>query len=847
MTNPEAGYVSEKKPDWRPALGAVIDERRRNLGSHPGLDELVAYHAGELDAETSARLQDHLVLCPRCAEQLLELDAFTADAAIPPHEASAKVVPIARWRAGRPRRWVAAAAAVAAAVLLVFWPRGGTLPDYELTFGETMRPYRGEETPASDTPGAGDPVFAIGHRLDLKLLPATAVTGPPPTARAYLHRAGELHALSASTLEIDTLTGGVSMTGIVGRDLQLPSGENELVLTVARPDAVLSRRRLQSELAIAEQRRGRRWIGLHQKIQIIEPTQNPAADRPASDLPTDDDEGPWIEYAGCRTILIGPLCILPENRRLALWVEHPRTEDIRINGGSRWASYPSVTIQGGTRYEIELDPAAVELVVEVNRGDKRSVWVLEVGHGADPDWLVKARELYRDDGWDEARQLLAPRTADPDPVIAGPALSLLARIERLSGRAKIGDDLYRRAIDAHRGAGRLFDQVRDATGLTYHLIAEKRFAQARSLLDALPVDATSGSADARYLAAYFRGLVAEETGDHRAAMSWMKQAVREAEKAGSSRDRIYAVDLLARQLYTVGLTEAATELYSRVQEEMPTLCPGKGATSDLTPCDCARLHNSRAWTWLLSLEAGHSPRQIRPPSSKRQSRFSSGKRRRGETCAFPEDLPNVRLNLALAALHSRDTEKARSHLEEARVDSAELPRQTLWQLDVEARLALFDSRPEEALRLYGELAEHAGRSSAPEAAWRAAFGTATALESLGRSVEASRACDKADQLLEQESLLVPIHMGRERFLAQRELSSSFCLDLLIRQRRHEDALAVVRRSAARALRHLRISASIADLGEAERELWHPSCGLLPGDARRAGKAGGQDPSWAATR
>ena len=811
--------MSESKYDWRSALEEVVDEKRRDLGSHPEIDEIVAYHAGELETEAAQRLQDHLVLCPRCAGLLLELNAFATDAAtVPGAEAPARVVPIAPRRARRRRRWIASAAAVAASAIFLLWPRGGPLPEYAVHLEGGVSPTR-----AATVVEQAIPVVVTGEPLTLKLQPATAVAGPV-TARAYLRRGAELRPLSAATLAVDT-AGMVTLTGTVGIDLQLPEGDREVVLAVARPGALPSRQRLQRALDTAadEAARGGRWIGLERSIRVApkghrRDFSGAAAGATDSDLPSDD--GPWIEYAGCRTIEIGPICVLPEDRRLTLWIGHPRPEDVRIEGGGWWPSHPRTPVPGGLRYEIEIGRWTRELVVEVQRQEQRSIWTLELSHAPTPDWLTKARGLYASGAWDEARRLLEPRALGPDPAAAGPALSLLARIERRSGRSELGDEHYRQAIDAHRRTGRLFDQFRDASGFAYHLIEEKRFVEARELLDALPVGATGGAAEARSIVAYLHGLVAEETGDLRAAMAWMTRAAAEAERAGNHRRWIFATDILARQLSTVGRLEDASGLYARIQPRIASSCSGEDAEPMLNACQCALLDVSRAWTGLLALEAGHAVRDPDPAELLAGAERSfMAQEARGATCAAQEDLPNLRLNRALAALHAGDPTAARRHLERAAVDVEGFPRLALWQLDVEARILLAEAQPSPALELYDDLGRQAGLYGSPEAAWRAAFGRAIALEALGRTGDALDACAEAEDRLASESLLVPMHGGRTRFIAQREQASRFCLDLLLREHRGDEALALIWRSAARALRGLRAGASVAALRQADRDRW----------------------------
>ena len=56
-------------------------ERRERAGrpvaaptaEHPTLDELLGYHAGELDDGDAERVQDHLLVCRRCLDAVLDL------------------------------------------------------------------------------------------------------------------------------------------------------------------------------------------------------------------------------------------------------------------------------------------------------------------------------------------------------------------------------------------------------------------------------------------------------------------------------------------------------------------------------------------------------------------------------------------------------------------------------------------------------------------------------------------------------------------------------------------------------------------------------------------------------
>ncbi len=257
-----------------------------------------------------------------------------------------------------------------------------------------------------------------------------------------------------------------------------------------------------------------------------------------------------------------------------------------------------------------------------------------------------------------------------------------------------------------------------------------------------------------------------------------------------------------------------------MQPQMASLCGVQGEASELTPCDCARFAVNRAWVGLLALEAGRSVQGPHPSIllDEAERIFLEEEARDEGSCAYPESLPNVRLNRALAELPAGDPDKAGDHLDRAGIDPEAHPRLALWQLEVKARIRLADKQPRRALDLYKELARRAEDSFSPEAAWRAAFGRANALELLGQGGRAIEACNEAERLLDQESLLVPLDASRD-FIVQRQKAARFCLDLLLRANRKEEAVAAARRSAARALSNLRVGARIADLAPNARDQW----------------------------
>ncbi|HSR53706.1 MAG TPA: CHAT domain-containing protein [Acidobacteriota bacterium] len=799
--------MSEKQ-DWREVLREVVEEKRRHLGPHPRPEQLLAYQAGELKSEETKNLLDHLVLCPQCAKLLLDLESFAADSADsdsfpaqdpdPDHRPSAEItIPPNKPDAWRRRLWMAPLAAAALLLILVLaWPTGEPLPSYSarLTgFVQTTRT-------APEDPGEVY-VFPFGSQLTLTLQPETALHAPP-TARAYLRHGEAFRALSGSTLEARK-DGVVRLQGTVGSDLFLPSGESNLIVAVARLGNLPSR----DQLAASDLSRDRQWIAPTTDIRVI---GSPASPRAAASAE------PWVEYAGCRTILAGPVCILKEDRTLTLWVRHERQSQIRIHAGL-WTSRSGTPAGRGFRFNIEVGQTQ-EVVVEVVTEEKRLIWALEVADQPLSEELGKARQLYESGPYQEAAPLLR-QIAESGTPEAGFALSLLARLERDNNQLALSEHYYRQALDAHRQAGHLFDEVRDVAGLSFQLIRERRFTEVRQLLNSVSAEDLGGSALARYYFAYHSSRFAQATGDLRAARRYMSQAAQAAERAGLTLAQLFADDIIALQLASAGLWEAAEAVYLRIGPPITERCRDPSALGEDQLCDCARFAVNRAWAGLLALEASRTLKGVNLEALLRQAeRILSRDAASLGSCLTGEELANVRLNWALWALHQGKFEKAREQLERAG-DAASFARLALWQLEIEARIRLEDGQPAHALGLYLELARRADSRSSPEASWRAAFGRAKALQALGNRGQAIEACLQAEKLVDQESLLVPMDQGRELFIAQRSRATRFCLDLLLRDGRTEEALAAIRRSAASALRSLRTAARMAELEENERRQW----------------------------
>ena len=91
-------------------VSALAEHARTAIGEHPEVETLLDYLTGELAAEAAAEVNDHLVGCRRCSEQLLDLEPLSQPDI--PREGVADLATEAAWREMKARLFPAEAAPV---------------------------------------------------------------------------------------------------------------------------------------------------------------------------------------------------------------------------------------------------------------------------------------------------------------------------------------------------------------------------------------------------------------------------------------------------------------------------------------------------------------------------------------------------------------------------------------------------------------------------------------------------------------------------------------------------------------------------------------------------------------
>lgn len=512
-----------------------------------------------------------------------------------------------------------------------------------------------------------------------------------------------------------------------------------------------------------------------------------------------------VEYAGCRTVLEGPLCVLGQERRLTVWVKAPREADVQIGSGE--LESPPVleeAVQGGRRYSLTLTDGAAALTITARWAAGTSQWTLGLVAASMPALLTQASEALNAYRLEEAESLVREGLESLPVQWRGNLLGVLGRIAFMRGDAKEARQYLRETVAADYQYGRLYDGIRDSTMLVHSLLDERQFTEARDRLGALSAD-WGGPAEATTLVAYYAGLLALYTGDARSALRHLSSAAGQAQRLGLERLRRISEQVLAEQYQKIGRRDRSRALLVRLRDEAPP---------NLHACERGQLLNNLAWNGLLAREAGEPAEDVTPLLEEALTLFTD------ECPDMIGERTNVLVNLALAHLHAGRFAPAASRLAEAEdVSGGSQLRMVLWWRDIEARIALASGHQDEALARYDALEELAKATLSPEIAWRAAVGRAQALEAAGNVEAALQAFSDADTRVGQESLQVPVQEGRETFLARRQWATRQHLDLLLNAQRVEQAFDLARRSRSRALRSLRREERLTGLDAGERQRW----------------------------
>lgn len=509
-----------------------------------------------------------------------------------------------------------------------------------------------------------------------------------------------------------------------------------------------------------------------------------------------------VEIRGCWAFYLPrQVCSLFPNRRLHLWVRtSPPHGKVEIHASRQLLTPRGTEIGGGTYYRLEIPKQADRLTVSLRPpgGGEGAGWSLRLAEPEQPRWM---EEVGKMNPTEARKRLEGLRKSAPfkEQTYVLRTLANYAHNDDAGREEKLLGERSRIDHAENRWSG----EVESGTQLANLFIQQGRFLAARRALDALRLPAKA-PADSKYQIIYARGLLASETGDYRLALKKLNAADELAKRTQHDIYRWEAEQVLASILQELGRSQASYDLFESLAVHLPKL---------KTPCDRGTLLTNIGWSRLLAAEAGES---IQDPTSlleQARDRFEEG------PCTLDQQL-NAHLNLALDYQRKGQLPAARIELDRARLLRSD-PNlsQRLWSDDLEARMAIAEGHPELALGLYQELENKSRLALSPEGRLRALLGQANAQRALRHSKEAIDALAAADLQIDEQSRHIPVHEGRDTFLAQEEAVTRKYLDLLLQTGQKERALDLARRSRSRLLRQIEVGERLAQLKPEEQRAW----------------------------
>ncbi len=518
-----------------------------------------------------------------------------------------------------------------------------------------------------------------------------------------------------------------------------------------------------------------------------------------------------VEYTGCSRVDQGPVCVREKAGELRIWVEGPVDDATELRIDDAQAAWQLEEAEGGRHQALALplDAQAIEL-----RRPNASPWSLALAQAHAPTWLEAAEKL----GAAEKATLLGTEQAKVRPEERGRLLYELARAQRNLGETEQARDSLQRAIELQGQHGRQSGQLTSALLLVYNLAENGQRAEARRVLEQAPAP-PEGHQDSLFNAGFIEGVVRSWSGDHRAAITQFEEALALARRMGSQENELFALSALADSLQLSGRHEAAGLLLTE---------PLFGPRALEDPCERAIRQNNYGWWLLEAQEADLDLGQVGSPELRTlgldpiphlHEALSLAK----EHCPpsdHPHRLGNIRINLALAHIQADRPDEAEQHLDQAdAIFPAKNQREQHVATDCRGRIALQRHEAAQALATFQQLETSARSAGSIEFEWKALFGQAIALEALARPEDALQAWERGQVLLYEHSFLVPIHIGRDDFLAQRQRATQRHVALLLQLQRPAQAMALLRGARSRFLASLQQAQRVQGLSPEERRQW----------------------------
>jgi tetratricopeptide (TPR) repeat protein len=415
--------------------------------------------------------------------------------------------------------------------------------------------------------------------------------------------------------------------------------------------------------------------------------------------------------------------------------------------------------------------------------------------------LERANTLRRSGQLTEALALIA-RCESRGEEERSRARALGARILLAQGDPRAAAEELRQTLEEAARLGRISDATADTFALAFIQIVHLN--ELTSARETLAIGEGWGRDDPGALGwhQHFSGLLALQMGDLPAARARFEQAAAYAARLDDVKQRRDSSVYLAQVAAEVGELRLATRLLEQLL----------ATDTQLSTCERGPLHSSLAWIGMQGEGRPDAPLDI--------DQQLQQAREQDTACGNPFQLRLDALNLGLRALGRGDRAAAGRWLGELRSLTAGLSAAlSLWEIELEARVALNDRRLAAALALFEREALLSEGQGNGDGLLRAQIGRGEVYERLGRLAPALAAFQSADELVSKQQYAFFAGSQRDGFLGRRDGAVRALVDALVRQGKSRDALRVAVRAFQRALGSFALAPRSQQLPPAARARW----------------------------
>ena len=472
--------------------------------------------------------------------------------------------------------------------------------------------------------------------------------------------------------------------------------------------------------------------------------------------------------------------------------------------------------ESGHRIVLSIPESTREVVVESINPDISNWSLSTINLQERPAVMSDAVALERSSQRNEALQLLETALPTLDLHWQAEAMSHIARMYKRLGKAEEALESFEQSMDLHLQTGGLSHYIKDGTAAVHTLImdAGMQLNAARDLASSL-----RGILPQHYESQHFFHwaslFAANKAHAHQDTLYHGERGLRLAKRMDKPQFEKFLIPFFTHALQKLGRFDDAI---NALQEQTKNAQTRKCVDAE----NLNTLGFIRWFAYQARAEANLTNLELAKENFLEAIKIASLQCNEGHN---KHEQINGLINLALASLSLNQLSQATKALDQ-------IPREGIrqfhseWLLQTRAEIALASKRPQAALEWLAKLTPTDGRAPSPYLELRILLGKARAHAQLGNFHDAHQVWGIAQRIISQEGILVPIHDGREIFLAQYQNATRDYVQAALDHGETSRALDAVREAHAQLLQSVQWQDRIQALSEAERVQWQSNLGYF---------------------